>query len=258
MRGDDDEKEKKPAATGAAPAEGADRASVIETWLQTGSHVEAAAAETDEAAPTSPADITRIESYQTGSTTAAKRQVSRLDGEALARELMLQVPFFEASAKTGENVEDLFEATIREVLREMGLLEPPGAAKQQPCKHKAHLRHQQQQQQKNSKTKNRNKKEDQHAKPKDTSKSDAQAAVVVAANTGDGEQRQEQSDAAAADGEPAATTTAEAGSNTAVPAAFPKKVRRRESMMTDEKGFHEEAAPAAGHSDGHRGLSRSN
>jgi GTPase SAR1 family protein len=53
-------------------------------------------------------------------TTAARRQVSSLEGELVARTLLLQVPFFETSAKTGEQVEELFEAVVREVLREAG------------------------------------------------------------------------------------------------------------------------------------------
>lgn len=53
-------------------------------------------------------------------TTAAMRQVSRLEGELVARTLLLQVPFFETSAKTGEQVEELFEAVVREVLTEAG------------------------------------------------------------------------------------------------------------------------------------------
>jgi len=38
----------------------------------------------------------------------------------LARTLLLNVPFRETSAKTGENVEEIFEAIVREVLWEMG------------------------------------------------------------------------------------------------------------------------------------------
>ncbi|KAK3318938.1 hypothetical protein B0H66DRAFT_623189 [Apodospora peruviana] len=49
-----------------------------------------------------------------------KRQVSKLEGELLARALLLNVPFCETSAKTGENVEEAFRAIVRAVLREMG------------------------------------------------------------------------------------------------------------------------------------------
>jgi hypothetical protein len=35
---------------------------------------------------------------------------------------MLNVPFYETSAKTGENVEDMFEAVVREVLSARGAL----------------------------------------------------------------------------------------------------------------------------------------
>lgn len=57
-----------------------------------------------------------------GSQTAVHggRQVSNVDGEGLALELSTQVPFFETSARTGENVEELFEAIARAALKEMG------------------------------------------------------------------------------------------------------------------------------------------
>lgn len=63
------------------------------------------------------------------------RQVSHVDGEGLALELATQVPFFETSAKTGENVDELFEAIARAVLKEMGRGEvnPEALAKQ--CRH---------------------------------------------------------------------------------------------------------------------------
>ncbi|KAK0643381.1 hypothetical protein B0T16DRAFT_391910 [Cercophora newfieldiana] len=48
------------------------------------------------------------------------REVSRFEGEMLARTLLLNVPFRETSAKTGENVDEIFEAIVREVLWEMG------------------------------------------------------------------------------------------------------------------------------------------
>ncbi|KAK0619969.1 hypothetical protein B0T14DRAFT_566764 [Immersiella caudata] len=50
----------------------------------------------------------------------AKREVSKFEGEMLARTLLLNVPFRETSAKTGEHVEGIFEAIVREVLWEMG------------------------------------------------------------------------------------------------------------------------------------------
>ena len=52
----------------------------------------------------------------------SRREVSKLEGELLSRALLLNVPFHETSAKTGENVEETFEAVVREVLREMGHL----------------------------------------------------------------------------------------------------------------------------------------
>lgn len=66
------------------------------------------------------------EEVNTGSTPAGsqtvvrsrERQVSIAEGEALALELATNVSFFEASARTGENVEELFAATAKAVLTE--------------------------------------------------------------------------------------------------------------------------------------------
>ncbi|KAH8911530.1 hypothetical protein BR93DRAFT_965315 [Coniochaeta sp. PMI_546] len=70
----------------------------------------------------------RDRSYSNTTTTAAsRRQVSRLEGEILARTLMLNVPFYETSAKTGENVEEMFEAVLREVLGGRDALPDEGA-----------------------------------------------------------------------------------------------------------------------------------
>ena len=88
-----------------------DKSEDIEKWLRGGKPLGGA----DDAV-----DLGRVGTNETDATTAARRQVSRLDGEALVRSLMLQVPFHETSAKTGENVEEVFDAMIREVLREMG------------------------------------------------------------------------------------------------------------------------------------------
>ncbi|KAK3352601.1 hypothetical protein B0T25DRAFT_606569 [Lasiosphaeria hispida] len=63
---------------------------------------------------------THVGSHESESTEAAKRQVSRSEGEMLARSLLLNIPFFETSAKTGENVEEVFGAILREVLQETG------------------------------------------------------------------------------------------------------------------------------------------
>ncbi|KAK1832082.1 P-loop containing nucleoside triphosphate hydrolase protein [Podospora conica] len=61
------------------------------------------------------------ESFKTATTAApARREVSRFEGELLARSLLLNVPFFETSAKTGDNVDEMFEAVVREALWQMG------------------------------------------------------------------------------------------------------------------------------------------
>ncbi|CAI4210939.1 unnamed protein product [Parascedosporium putredinis] len=48
----------------------------------------------------------------------AARQTA--EGETLARELQVQIPFLETSAKSGDNVEELFEAILREILASKG------------------------------------------------------------------------------------------------------------------------------------------
>lgn len=67
------------------------------------------------------ADEVSTDSTPAGPQTATQgrtRQVSIAEGEALALELSTNVSFFEASAKTGENVQELFDATVRAVLTE--------------------------------------------------------------------------------------------------------------------------------------------
>jgi len=60
-----------------------------------------------------------------------QREVSRFEGDLMAQSLMMNVPFCETSARTGENVEELFDTVIREVLREMGVhVESPRREKQ--------------------------------------------------------------------------------------------------------------------------------
>lgn len=60
-----------------------------------------------------------------GSQTAVHcgRQVLSIEGEALALGLSTPAPFFETSAKTGENVEETFEAVAKAVLKSMGRVE---------------------------------------------------------------------------------------------------------------------------------------
>ena len=50
-----------------------------------------------------------------------RRQVARAEGADLARQLQLRVPFLETSSKTGQNVEEMFEAVVRQVLVSKGL-----------------------------------------------------------------------------------------------------------------------------------------
>jgi hypothetical protein len=89
---------------------------VVEQWLETGSPTVEDTPVVDEIE-----NETQIGSNDSESTTAAKRQVSRLEGEVMAQRLQLLVPFFETSAKTGDNVEELFESVIRLALREKGV-----------------------------------------------------------------------------------------------------------------------------------------
>lgn len=67
--------------------------------------------------------------------TRTQRQVSNDEGEALAPELATQVPFFEVSAKTGKNVEEMFEAVARAALREMGRGEVDPVELTKRCRH---------------------------------------------------------------------------------------------------------------------------
>jgi len=80
----------------------------------------------------------RGRSYSTTTTTAApsRRQVSRVEGEMLARTLVADVPFYETSAKTGENVEEMFGAVVREVLRRRGVEAAPDAVVLAGCRRK--------------------------------------------------------------------------------------------------------------------------
>lgn len=55
-----------------------------------------------------------------GTAVTIVRQVSAAEGQGLAFELGLQVPFMETSAKTGANVEEAVEAVVQAVLRRKG------------------------------------------------------------------------------------------------------------------------------------------
>lgn len=119
-----------------------DPARIVENWLEIRNPI------VDQDLNESPREepSARRDSTETASTTAAKRQVSKLEGEMLARTLLLQVPFFETSAKTGEMVEEVFAEIVQAVLREMGLdVTSQGAMRtlQQRCdrKHACQGRH---------------------------------------------------------------------------------------------------------------------
>lgn len=73
-----------------------------------------------------------------GSQTAVHngRQVSNVDGEGLALDLATPVPFFETSAKTGENVEEMFEAVAKAVLKGMGRGEVNKEELAKKCSHR--------------------------------------------------------------------------------------------------------------------------
>ncbi|KAK1768123.1 hypothetical protein QBC33DRAFT_536311 [Phialemonium atrogriseum] len=106
----------------------APKTEAIERWIRTGSPAGAGKDEVEDG------EMTRAHSLDSEATTACKRQVSRLEGEMLSRSLTLKVPFFETSAKTGQNVEEAFEAIVREVLREMG--REVGPAEYNKCRRK--------------------------------------------------------------------------------------------------------------------------
>ncbi|KAH8880288.1 P-loop containing nucleoside triphosphate hydrolase protein [Thozetella sp. PMI_491] len=95
----------------------APRTQSIEKWIETGNP------SVPDATEVQPENNPRAESAAASDedqTAAARRQVSRIEGEMMARNLLLHLPFYETSAKTGENVEQVFEAIVREVLRELG------------------------------------------------------------------------------------------------------------------------------------------
>ena len=86
---------------------------VLESWLSSDAAEATADLEPNlhyEAGPSA----TKEESQHANS----KRQVTSKEGEALAQALQAHVPFFEASAKTGMNVEEAFEAIVRKVIEQ--------------------------------------------------------------------------------------------------------------------------------------------
>ncbi|ORY70173.1 P-loop containing nucleoside triphosphate hydrolase protein [Pseudomassariella vexata] len=95
----------------------------VDSWVQSGSPI-------TESMPEDPeihqVDATRevgtcdSASWASATTTTARRQVTKKEGQEAARTLLLPVPFFETSAKTGDNVNTMFEVVVREVLRQIG------------------------------------------------------------------------------------------------------------------------------------------
>lgn len=69
--------------------------------------------------------------------TSMQRQVSNVEGEALVPGFGTHVPFFEASAKTGKNVEEMFEAVAKAVLKGMGAVDSVELAKR--CPHRCRV-----------------------------------------------------------------------------------------------------------------------
>ncbi|KAL2884575.1 hypothetical protein HOO65_110046 [Ceratocystis lukuohia] len=69
--------------------------------------------------------IKSAESRYSASYTKAPRQISKIEGQHLSMELGADIPFFETSAKTGENVEVLFETILRAVLASRARQEVP-------------------------------------------------------------------------------------------------------------------------------------
>ncbi|PKS09314.1 hypothetical protein jhhlp_003928 [Lomentospora prolificans] len=85
---------------------------LADMWLKAGSA-------NQETSPLGNVDeTTQVENHSSAS---VRREVQTAEGEALARQLQIRIPFFETSAKTGDNVEELFEAILREVLGSKGL-----------------------------------------------------------------------------------------------------------------------------------------
>ncbi|KAL1872765.1 hypothetical protein VTK73DRAFT_1371 [Phialemonium thermophilum] len=99
----------------------------IESWLRTGSPTTATGNKeraqkdrTNESATNRRGEKEHEEGSEVTTAAACGRQVAPAEGEALARSLLLNVPFLETSAKTGENVEEAFGALVCAVLRETG------------------------------------------------------------------------------------------------------------------------------------------
>lgn len=139
------------------------KSEAVENWIRTGSPTTAehpdpdpeddesrGTTDDDDGAPGAQRtdDRNRDRSYSTTTTTAApqRRQVSRLEGEMLARTLLAGgggggggVPFYETSAKTGEGVEEMFEAVVRAVLRRRGVALPDEIAISAACRRKKHV-----------------------------------------------------------------------------------------------------------------------
>ena len=65
------------------------------------------------------------------------RQIGRVEGEELAREL--KASFFETSAKTNVNIENTFAEIIRKIKKAEEIVDPNAVVKEQPKKFKCNL-----------------------------------------------------------------------------------------------------------------------
>jgi hypothetical protein len=103
------------------------RSEAVENWIRTGSpttgeYLPEEVGSSDKSEVEAEEVNGRSRSYSTTTTAALpRREVSRMEGEMLAQTLMTDVPFFETSAKAGQNVEEMFESLVRQVLESRGM-----------------------------------------------------------------------------------------------------------------------------------------
>ncbi|EPE06499.1 hypothetical protein F503_02627 [Ophiostoma piceae UAMH 11346] len=110
----------------------------IQKWLQI-SRLESAPEPVGREEPESAGSHTQRPENIPSAADHRSREVSSSDGEALAHQLRLAVPFQETSARSGENIEQVFESVVSEVLREMGRDAGGTNKASKTCRHKANL-----------------------------------------------------------------------------------------------------------------------